>query len=74
LVWLIGSRAAGSASPNSDWDYLVFADRQTFDDLARNEAFNDPEIDLLVVYDGDQFSKPWPDDSRQKKGSLLGWE
>jgi hypothetical protein len=27
-VWLIGSRAAGSANPSSDWDYIAFADRK----------------------------------------------
>lgn len=74
-VWLIGSRADNTASPSSDWDYLAFADRFTFDDLARRDGdLNDPAIDLLLVYDDDQFCKPWPDGERQKKGSLSGWE
>jgi hypothetical protein len=72
-IWLIGSRAAGLESPNSDWDYLVIADRQTLDGLAGDSALNDHQIDLLVVYDGDHFCKPWPDGDRQKQGSLSSW-
>jgi predicted nucleotidyltransferase len=28
-VWLYGSRANGYADPDSDWDYLAFADDDT---------------------------------------------
>jgi hypothetical protein len=37
-------------------------------------VFNDPRVDLLVVYDGDNFRKPWPDGDREKHGSLSGWD
>ena len=73
-VWLIGSRANGSAKPSSDWDYLVMADCSTLRALSVHAAFNDPTVDLLVVYDGNNFRKPWPDGYREKKGSLAGWE
>ena len=72
-VWLIGSRADDSASASSDWDYIVVADWHTLNALSGDTAFNDTAIDLLVVYDGDNFRKPWPDGDRLKTGSLSGW-
>jgi len=73
-VWLIGSRADGTAKPSSDWDYIAIADAPTLKALSTDAAFNDPTIDLLVVYDGDCFCKPWPDGDRVKQGSLDGWQ
>jgi Polymerase beta, Nucleotidyltransferase len=73
-VWLIGSRADGSARPSSDWDYVVMADHSTLDALSAAPRFNDPAVDLLVVCDGDHFRKPWPDGDREKHGSLTGWD
>ncbi len=73
-VWLIGSRADGSAKPSSDWDYFVMADQSTLDALSAAKRFNDPAIDLLVVYDGDHFRKPWADGDREKHGSLKEWD
>jgi hypothetical protein len=72
-VWLIGSRATGSATRRSDWDYIVIADQMTLQSLAADLRFNDPRVDLLVVYDGDNFRKPWPNGDREKYGSLSGW-
>lgn len=73
-VWLIGSRADGSAQPNSDWDYLIIADQGTLESLSAKPEFNDTKVDLLVVYDGDNFRKPWLDGDREKHGSLSGWD
>jgi predicted nucleotidyltransferase len=73
-VWLIGSRAEGSARPTSDWDYLVIADQRTLESLSAKPEFNDPKVDLVVVYDGDNFRKPWLDGDRDKYGSLSGWD
>jgi hypothetical protein len=73
-VWLIGSRADGSAQNTSDWDYLVIADQGTLESLSAKPEFNDPEVDVLVVYDGDNFRKPWLDGDREKHGSLTGWD
>ncbi len=49
------------------------ADQSTLDALSAAPRFNDPAVDLLVVYDGNQFRKPWSDGDRQKHGSLKGW-
>jgi len=73
-IWLIGSRADGSNSPVSDWDYIAIADEMTLSALSEDSSFNNPAIDLLIVYDGDQFRKPWADGNRVKKGSLSNWE
>ena len=73
-IWLIGSRADDSATSASDWDYIAVADEATLNALSQDNEFNNPEIDLLVVYDGNNFQKPWPDGERVKKGSLKSWE
>jgi hypothetical protein len=72
-VWLIGSRANGLAEPPSGWDYVIMADQSTLDALSEATRFKDPTIDLLVVYDGDHFRKPWPDGSGDAHGSLTDW-
>jgi predicted nucleotidyltransferase len=72
-VWLIGSRANGSARAESDWDYLVFADRRILRALRQDTRFRHPSVDLLVVYDGDQFATPWGEPN-PKKGSLTSWD
>jgi hypothetical protein len=50
------------------------ADQSTLDALSAAPRFNDPAVDLLVVYDGNQFRKPWSDGDRQKHGSFKCWE
>jgi hypothetical protein len=73
-IWLFGSRAAGTARSDSDWDFLAFADQPTLDALTANSSFNRPYIDLLVIFDGDRFRAPWIYDGKSKGGSLSGWE
>ena len=75
-IWLFGSRANESAREDSDWDLLVFANREIFDSLANDLGFCNPGIDLLVVYDGDNFEHPYGgrDGRKAKKGSLQKWE
>jgi hypothetical protein len=73
-IWLIGSRVDGSNSPMSDWDYIAIADEVTLSALSKDSSFNNPAIDLLIVYDGDQFRKPWADGNRVKKVSLSNWK
>jgi predicted nucleotidyltransferase len=73
-IWLIGSRAAGSGTRASDWDYVAFADKATLRALIRDRVLHDPEVDLLVVHDGDEFCKPWRDGLRRKKGALSRWK
>lgn len=73
-IWLIGSRAEGSVKASSDWDYLAFGNQSILRALAKDGKSNQPDIDLLIVYDGDNFEKPWPDGDKQKRGSLTSWE
>jgi hypothetical protein len=73
-IWLIGSRANGTARSQSDWDYVVFADQTTLNAIRNNQNLADPLVDMMVVYDGNNFEKPWMDGDRIKKGSLLGWK
>ncbi|RMD87265.1 MAG: nucleotidyltransferase domain-containing protein [Candidatus Dadabacteria bacterium] len=76
-VWLMGSRANGAARPDSDWDLMVFADATILERLKSEEKQTAEElnIDLFVVYDGDNFEKPfWNSKSKTPKGdSLTSW-
>ncbi len=69
-IWLIGSRANGRHHATSDTDLLVFAD-PGFATNARQTLPPPTGIDVLVVYDGNQFSDVW----QRKTGSLkaLRW-
>ena len=40
-VWLVGSQANGTASPTSDWDLLVFSDREP---SVREERCSDVDV------------------------------
>lgn len=40
-IWLVGSRANGTASPTSDWDLLVFSNR---DPNVREERCSDVDV------------------------------
>jgi hypothetical protein len=70
-VWLIGSRANGTSRPESDWDLIAFGSQSIFQSLRSDVRFHHEHIDLVVVYDGDTFEKPWGE--REKGGSLSGW-
>ena len=71
-VWLIGSRANNETRANSDWDYLVFGDTELLAEIRNGPFANQPNIDLLVVYDSDRFKASSME--RPKSGSLSGWE
>jgi predicted nucleotidyltransferase len=75
-VWLFGSRANGEANLNSDWDYWVFADTASLETLRADTELRrlstDANIDLFVIYDGDQFVNPWS--HKKKDGSLSDWK
>lgn len=70
-VWLLGSRANGSATATSDWDLMAFGNATVLDHLRGDVEFHIDGVDLLVV-DGatGAFEKPW---GRAKEGSLKGW-
>ena len=70
-VWLLGSRANGTERPDSDWDLLVFGTREILDALKHNQQFHPQIVDLLVVYNGNDFEQPWGE--KQKLGSLTEW-
>jgi hypothetical protein len=73
-VWLIGSRANQTSTEASDWDLLVFGSQQLLESLAREAPI--AGVDLLVVFDGEQFKSPWPrpEDGHFKCGSLTRWK
>lgn len=71
-IWLFGSRANGSATDNSDWDLLVFANNQVYQALQENTAFHNSNFDVLIVIESaGTFKKPW---GRKKAGSLMSLE
>jgi len=70
-IWLVGSRAAGCSRAESDWDFFVFADNNTFQAIKRDPTLHRDDIDLLVVLDGNSFEEPWGDDP--KRGTLKKW-
>lgn len=72
-IWLIGSRAADTATEESDWDFLVFADSACMDKLAQHTGLSLPNVDFLVLYDGDHFEEPWGDDPKKKSLSDFKW-
>ena len=79
-IWLFGSRANGSHNQESDWDLFVFANDRVLDLLkADKELKNESEknnIDLLVVFNGDDFKPPWKrpgeENKRYKQGCMTG--
>lgn len=71
-VWLIGSRANDNSQKDSDWDYLVFADEEFLSTLTCDHSIRRSYVDLLVVYNGDNFQAPWG--KKTKSGSLSQWE
>lgn len=59
-IWLIGSRANPSEETPHDWDFFIFATPNVLNALRENTSYRHPDIDLLVVTDGDNFESPWP--------------
>ena len=71
-IWLLGSRANNKAREDSDWDFFVFANQQVFADLRDNKEFRQDDIQLLVIYNGNDFREPWGEESGV--GSLSKWK
>jgi predicted nucleotidyltransferase len=72
VVWLIGSRANGTATVTSDYDLLVFADEEVFESLRVNSDLQNAKVDLLVVLSNNgDFETP---SGEKKKGNLGDWE
>ncbi|WP_145976124.1 nucleotidyltransferase domain-containing protein [Nitrospira moscoviensis] len=71
-IWLIGSRANGTAKPDSDWDLLAFGSPAVLAYLRSCPEYHRSDIDFLVVTDGDHFENAWG--MKNKSGSISNWE
>lgn len=69
-IWLIGSRANGSARPNSDWDILIFGKNLKLNIFSEILEATSSEVDVLIVYDYPYFSNF----DSSKTGSLSDWK
>ncbi|HYT53512.1 MAG TPA: nucleotidyltransferase domain-containing protein [Verrucomicrobiae bacterium] len=73
-VWLLGSRANRTERKESDWDLFLFTDAAGLSCLTSNNYLKDDRVDLLVVYDGNNFEEPWPTiQAKAKSGNLRDW-
>ena len=74
-IWLIGSRVNDGARPDSDWDFLIFADEQVYAQLKEHGPKPPKDVSIMVVIDKDRFISPWErkSDGCYEKGSLSGW-
>jgi len=70
-IWLIGSRANGRATVESDTDLIVFGS-EAFLYATRSQLEKPQSVDCLVVFNGDDYKDPW----QKKNGSLskLKWQ
>jgi hypothetical protein len=76
-VWLVGSRANGRSTEDSDWDFLLFADQQALITLRGAQSLCREGVCVLVVVDGDRFESPWPrldNPGKFKRGHLRNYE
>lgn len=71
-IWLIGSRANGTATVSSDWDFIAFGNDATYERLHSATELHREHVDFMVVTNGDDFRNAWG--SREKTGSLAAWE
>ncbi len=70
-IWLIGSRANGTETEKSDWDFLVFSKSSIFEQVHNESVFHKEHIDLLLVGLKGEFKKPF---GEPKRGSLEKWK
>jgi len=68
-VWSSGE--AGSRFPAASHQLIVFADRQTLLSLRKCGELHRADVELLVVFDGDQFENAWG--PQRLSGSLSRW-
>lgn len=73
-VWLFGSRANDTSTEKSDWDLMVFANENSLEKLKNSPELKNEVIDVLVVYDDENFIEPWHESGkRYKSGNLVSW-
>ena len=68
-VW--SSEAAGCSLAAASHQLIVFADRQTLLSLRKSGELHRADVELLVVFDGDQFENAWG--PQRLSGSLSRW-
>lgn len=68
-VW--SSADAGSCLAATSHQLIVFADRPTLLNLRRSDQLHRADVELLVVFDGDQFENAWG--PQRLSGSLSRW-
>jgi predicted nucleotidyltransferase len=77
VIWLFGSRVTGEGTPDSDWDFLAFADDDgaTYQRVKGDTELHqeDLKIDLFVEISNMIFEKPWG--SKHKRLNLydMNW-
>jgi len=70
-VWCVGHADPEAALPDSACELLVFADRPTLQRLRRSDFLHREDVEVFVVFDGNQFENAW---GRNKlSGSLARW-
>jgi hypothetical protein len=70
-VWSVGHADLALAATGSARELLVFADRPTLQKLRRSDHLHHAGVELLVVFDGNQFENAWG--RRRLSGSLARW-
>ena len=70
-IWLLGSRANGTAREDSDWDLLILGTDETLTTLRRTPSFHRDDVDALVAANN-EFVNAWGE--KVKSGSMAGWE
>lgn len=71
-IWLIGSRANGTATSKSDWDFIAFGSEEAYECLQASPQIHRTRTDFLVVTNGNDFRNAWGE--TDKTGSLSKWE
>ena len=72
-VWLLGSRANGTETDFSDWDFLVFSEAPIYEEIKRDTKLHREDVDLLLV-DGEEGEFLNPFGRTEKGGSLTNWK
>ena len=70
-VWHVGSCDEQALAALSVCELLAFGDGRALASLRKNEHLHRPDVDLLVVIDGDRFENAWG--LRRLSGSLSRW-
>jgi hypothetical protein len=70
-VWSVGHADLTLDTADSVRELLVFADRATLQRLRKSDHLHLAGVELLVVFDGNQFENAWG--RRRLSGSLARW-